>query len=64
MVRIDYTNFKGRRSWRRIEPLTIYRGQNSWHPELQWLLDAIDLDDSKKVKSFAMSGIHEWQEYE
>lgn len=62
MVVIDYTNWRGKRSLRKIEPLDLYRGANEWHPEPQWLLNAIDLNDAGKIKSFAMSGIHSWEE--
>lgn len=61
-VLLDYTNYKGIRKWRRVEPLNIYRGKNEWHPKEQWLLDAVDLDDEDRVKSFAMEKIHVWRE--
>ena len=63
-VVIDYTNYKNIRRFRRVEPLLIYRAANDWHPKEQWLLDAIDLEDDSRVKSFAMSGIHSWRDDE
>jgi hypothetical protein len=65
IVVIDYTSWRGVRSHRKIQPLSIYRGSNVWHKKEQWLLDAVDLEDPMaKVKSFAMSNIHAWTEVE
>lgn len=60
-VKIDYTNWRGERGERFIRPLHngIQFSHNQYHPEPQWLLQAVDEGDGK-VKTFAMSGIHKW----
>lgn len=58
-VLIDYTNWRGERSTRRIRSLRLVFENNEWHPETQWLLEAVDLDKGAE-RSFAMSGIHSW----
>jgi 8-oxo-dGTP pyrophosphatase MutT (NUDIX family) len=59
-VEIDYVNHRGERSIRRIFPIAIRFGSTEHHPELQWLLGAIDLmkDD---LRTFAMKDIHGWR---
>lgn len=59
-VTIDYTNWRGERSFRRIVPEGVYWGSNEWHPKEQWLLDARDLD-RRETRAFAMKGIHSWK---
>jgi predicted DNA-binding transcriptional regulator YafY len=59
VVVIDYTNWRGERSKRRIQPLRITFGNNEWHPDKQWLLKAIDLD-KKEIRFFALANIHSW----
>lgn len=64
-VVIRYRNFwycvPGAQRLRKIQPLMLWHGSTNWHPEPQWLLTAIDLDDpGKPMKDFAMSGILEW----
>ena len=54
---IDYANWRGERSHRHIKPISIDFTSNEWHPEPQWIMDALDLDKNE-VRSFAMSGIH------
>lgn len=58
-VRIDYTNWQGVRSTRRILPLSVVFGATEWHPEPQWLLHALDLDKQAE-RDFAMRDIHGW----
>lgn len=60
-VVIDYTNWKGRRSFRRIipKPNGIEFKSNEFHKVPQWLLEAFDLDD-RKYKTFALASIHSW----
>jgi predicted DNA-binding transcriptional regulator YafY len=60
-VHIDYTNWKGDRSWRRITPRGIRFGTTDYHPDACWLLDAFDLD-KQAMRSFALKDIHEWVE--
>jgi predicted DNA-binding transcriptional regulator YafY len=57
-ILIDYTNWKGRRSIRTIEPLNIWWGSTLYHPEPQWLLNANDMD-SGEIRTFAIKDIHE-----
>jgi hypothetical protein len=61
-VIIDYTNWRGERSERRILPSRIVFKSNEWHPERQWLLEAIDLDKgSLAFRTFALKDIHSWR---
>jgi len=60
IVVIDYTNYRGERSWRRIEPLHLHFGSNEYHPEPQWLLDAMDVE-KRALRSFAMKDVHAWK---
>ena len=63
LVKIDYTNYKGERSWRTISPDTLSFSTNTWHPVRQWLLRAWDVE-KKAVREFAMKDIHEWKHIE
>lgn len=58
-VLIDYTNWRGQRGHRRIRPLCIEFANNEWHPESQWLLEAIDLDTGQE-RTFALANVHSW----
>ena len=58
-VRINYTNWKGVTSDRLIRPLRVRWGTTEWHPEGQWLLDAMDLDKND-IRTFAMKDVHSW----
>jgi hypothetical protein len=60
-VIIDYTNWRGERALRRIIPLSIAFENNEYHPETQWLMEAVDVDKGK-IRTFAMRDIHSWQE--
>jgi hypothetical protein len=61
-VWIDYTNHRGKRAWRRIVPLhePLSFENNEWHPQSQWIMNAIDLD-KHEIRSFALASIHEWR---
>jgi predicted DNA-binding transcriptional regulator YafY len=59
-VTIRYRNWRGEVADRRIMPHSIWFGSTQWHPESQWLLDALDLDRNE-VRSFAMKDILEWR---
>jgi len=59
-VEIDYTNWRGERSRRKILPINIFFGSNQWHPEEQWLLVAIDLEKNE-TRTFSLSTIHSWK---
>jgi predicted DNA-binding transcriptional regulator YafY len=56
---IDYTNWRGERSSRMIEPKSIRYGSNEWHKDEQWLLLAYDRYKGED-REFAMGGIHSW----
>ncbi|CAM5400503.1 hypothetical protein [Streptomyces fumanus] len=60
---ILYTNYRGEKGWRRIQPLRIWFGSTEWHPREQWLMDAIDLDKQVE-RSFALKDIQAWEESE
>jgi predicted DNA-binding transcriptional regulator YafY len=55
-VCIRYRNYRGETAVRRIQPRHIWFGATSWHPEPQWLMDALDLDKGAE-RSFALSDI-------
>ena len=59
-VEIDYTNWRGERSVRRVLPLSWRYGSNEWHKDQQWLMKACDLDKDEE-REFAMSSIHSWK---
>lgn len=62
-VLIDYTNWKGRRSWRSIRPIGIAYCANEYHPKAQWMIEALDLDEpnGKPIKKFfPLANIHSW----
>jgi predicted DNA-binding transcriptional regulator YafY len=56
-VVIEYTNWRGERGFRRIKPISIDYTSTKWHPDPQWIMDALDLDRNA-VRSFAMRDIH------
>lgn len=58
-VRIHYTNYRNETGYRIIVPQKIWFGSTEWHPESQWLLDAIDVEKNA-LRNFAMKDIHEW----
>jgi hypothetical protein len=61
-VKVDYTNHRGERAVRRIAPLmgSLRFAATEWHPEPQWVFDAIDLEKHAE-RTFALSGIHSWE---
>lgn len=59
-VVIDYTNWKGVRRERSVFPLGMEFAATQWHPEPQWLVLALDLEDGEE-KRFAMKDIHSWR---
>lgn len=58
-VRILYTNYRGETDFRRILPQQIHFGSTEWHPEPQWLLDAVDVEKGAG-RSFALKDIRAW----
>ena len=59
-VTIDYTNWRGVRSLRRIRPLRIAFENNEWHHTTQWVLYADDLDKNEE-RTFALQNVHNWE---
>lgn len=59
VVEIDYTNWRGERSIRKIVPMRIAWENSEWHPETQWILEAIDIEKQEN-RSFAFASIHSW----
>lgn len=57
---IDYVNWRGERGRRRIIPKRILFGATEWHPEPQWLLEALDLDKGE-TRLFAIRDIQAWE---
>lgn len=57
-VEIDYVNYKGERGIRTITPAQLAFGSTQYHPELQWMLSAVDAE--KGYRSFAMRDIRRW----
>lgn len=58
-VQILYRNWRGETRERRIQPIGLSFGNNRWHPEVQWIMTATDLEDGI-LKGFALSGILRW----
>jgi predicted DNA-binding transcriptional regulator YafY len=59
VVQIVYTNYKGETAIRQILPQRMWYGATEWHPEKQWLLDAIDVEKNA-LRAFAMKDIRAW----
>jgi predicted DNA-binding transcriptional regulator YafY len=59
-VWLDYTNWKGRRAWRRVLPYAISFATTEYHPAPQWLLTADDLDEAAP-RTFALRDVHAWR---
>jgi hypothetical protein len=59
IVTIIYTNYRNETAERKIIPKKIWFGATEWHPEEQWLLDALDVA-KKEDRSFAMKDIKSW----
>ena len=59
MVRILYTNWKGKTSYRTIIPKNIEFTSTLWHKEAQWILNAFDVDKQEE-RGFALKDIKEW----
>lgn len=55
ILHIPYTNYRGERRIRSLLPLRLWYGATDWHPEPQWLLEALDTE-RLELRSFALSG--------
>jgi predicted DNA-binding transcriptional regulator YafY len=59
-VTFTYTNWKGETRERRVLPSQLAFTSSKWHPEMQWILIAIDLE-KKTYREFAMKDIKDWK---
>lgn len=53
---IVYTNWRGETAEREIVPTRLWFGATKWHPKPQWLLTALDIEESAE-RDFAWNGI-------
>lgn len=60
LATFTYRNYAGKVERRLVEPLRIWFGEKPWHPESQWLLEAIDLSKVAK-RNFAVKDITDWR---
>ena len=56
-LKIDYTNWRGERRERLIQPLDLYFTSDQWHTTPQWLIRAVDVEKGE-VRNFAVLNIH------
>jgi len=56
-LQIDYTNWRGERRWRTVEPLGVWFGATERHTEQQWFLSARDTEKGVR-RDFALLDIH------
>ena len=59
-VLIDYTNWRGERAVRRIEPKRMWFGITTFHSAPQWFVNATD-SVTGQIRDFAMKDIHDWK---
>lgn len=60
VVRILYTNYRNETATRTVLPERIWYGSTPWHPQPQWLLDALDVERGER-RSFAVADIKSWK---
>lgn len=60
VVSILYTNHRQETARRRIIPRRLRFGMSDWHPDPQWLLDAVDIEKDQ-WRTFAMRNIRQWR---
>jgi predicted DNA-binding transcriptional regulator YafY len=53
-LEFEYCNWEGRKSIRRVRPISVRFGKSEWHPKPQWLMLALDLDKGQE-REFAMN---------
>lgn len=58
-IKIVYTNHRGETTVRNIVPIEIVFKTTEYHPEVQWLLRAYDLDRQDE-RHFACQNIRAW----
>lgn len=52
--RAAYTNYKGVTAVRTVRPLEVWHGGTEWHPEIGWMLTALDLGKGE-TRSFRLT---------
>lgn len=57
---IDYTNWRGVRSERRILPVHLWYGSTEHHERPGWLVRSLDLD-RQEARDFSLSTVHSWK---
>lgn len=60
-IRIVYKNYRGETAQREVVPKRVWFGATEWHPEEQWLLDAIDIKKGAE-RSFALRDIQAYRD--
>ncbi len=59
IIKILYTNWKGKTCIRYILPIKLWYGSTKWHKQESWLLQAMDLEKNAK-RDFVMKDILKW----
>lgn len=57
-VLMDFTNYKGIRSIRRIRPIRMFWGSTTFHRQDQFFIKAYDLEKNGEIRDFPLKGIH------
>lgn len=60
IVSATYTNWKGETELRRFIPQRMYFGSTAFHPEPQWLIEALDVD-RQQPRTFTMKDFQGWK---
>ena len=53
-IHILYKNNRDEVKWRKILPIRLYWGSTEYHPDPQWILEAMDVDKGAE-RSFAFA---------
>lgn len=60
-VTIDYTNWRGVRGVRVIEPSALSFKKSMFHEDVQWFIEAFDpAKKDGEPRDFALVNIHQW----
>lgn len=55
-IEFEYRNWRGEVRVRRARPVRMIYGSNEWHPQEQWMMEAVDAE-TLEMRTFALSGI-------
>ncbi|MBJ7449951.1 MAG: hypothetical protein JHC93_06285 [Parachlamydiales bacterium] len=58
-ISITYTNYRKETAKRTIIPMEIRFTNTEWHPEIQWILFAYDIEKQAE-RGFALKDIVQW----